>query len=617
MKPLFNITLHLLLTFSPFLLFAQFDGNESFHNGLKKMIITCDYTLEELKSIHLNEFGSGDYTYVPASIKYANIDLDSIGIRAKGGITFFDEKTPLKLDFNYFKDQTFDGLKKLNIHQGNNDPTFLRETLSYDILRNAGLKTARTGLIELWFNNENIGIFNAVEQINDDFIKSRFASDKGALYKTGSFGLDEKYVIDNTFPYEDFITTVNQIPTEQLHTELSNYLDVEDYLRFFAAEIFINSVDGPLNVDYNYFMYYEPLSKTYTYVPWDYNLTLYEFADFSLFQESPNFLFSRVLENEILLNQYLHIWCTLLQTSFDKDRLLSMIDHYGMYENEFVNENPNWNEEIINLKTNIALRHQRLRFELADHIDSCTIVSNPLINQEIVINEIMTSNDTTSTITDPNGGHADWIELYNKTSSDIELDQYYLTNNWQIKKQWRFPENTVIKANEYLIIWADRDIDEEGLHTNFKLNKENGYLGLSYENGDLIDSIAYYQNQETNKGFARFPNAIGSFKVQDPTFGSSNGGEVFTVEIKKQSTFFTSPNPVFQGDPIYLQSDYRGPVNLKLLNANGQIIWSQKITLVEGQNIWYEGGVLNQGLHYLFITDDKENVISIQKTIVH
>ena len=100
-----------------------------------------------------------------------------------------------------------------------------------------------------------------------------------------------EYEVDNSFTYAEFETVINQIPIDLLHEQLPEYLDVESFLRFFIVEIFANAVDGPLTVDYNYYIYFEPKSETYVYIPWDYNLSLYGGINHPILPEGANFIF--------------------------------------------------------------------------------------------------------------------------------------------------------------------------------------------------------------------------------------------------------------------------------------------------------------------------------------
>jgi len=100
--------------------------------------------------------------------------------------------------------------------------------------------------------------------------------------------------------------------------------------------------------------------------------------------------------------------------------------------------------------------------------------------------------------------------------------RYYLSDDKDLLKKWHFAAHTIIPANDYLILWADRDIHQEGIHANFKLKSSAGDLFLTYEDLTVLDQVSYGR-QELNLGYARTPNGTGDFRIQAPTFKANNG----------------------------------------------------------------------------------------------
>ena len=201
---------------------------------------------------------------------------------------------------------------------------------------------------------------------------------------------------------------------------------------------------------------------------------------------------------------------------------------------------------------------------------------------DIVINEIGASNDSLSGITDPAGGAADWIELYNNTSTDVSLNGFYLSNDKDVLRHWRFPENAMIPANDYLIIWADRDINEEGLHTDFKLSKKKGELYLSFENGDIIDEVSF-ADQITNVGLARVPNGVGAFTLQQTTFNSTNNVTA-TTDLSTETSLSIFPNPMHHTASILLHSSRTRSALIQVVDLYGTVLWQERVQANEGVN---------------------------------
>jgi hypothetical protein len=149
---------------------------------------------------------------------------------------------------------------------------------------------------------------------------------------------------------------------------------------------------------------------------------------------------------------------------------------------------------------------------------SCKKPDDP-VQSDIVINELLPVNVTIAP--DQNGEFDDWIELYNKSNTERDISGYFLSDNKDHFSKWQFPSGTAIPGKGYLIIWADDDSAQVGLHANFKLSSLGEEVLLSTPEGDLIDKVIY-PGQTIELSFARNPDGTGSFKWQVPTYYSSN-----------------------------------------------------------------------------------------------
>ena len=138
---------------------------------------------------------------------------------------------------------------------------------------------------------------------------------------------------------------------------------------------------------------------------------------------------------------------------------------------------------------------------------------------EVVINELMPVNSTTAA--DQNGQYDDWIELFNKSFNNIDLSGYYLSDNSKKNLKWKFPKGVSITGNGYLIIWADDDTAQAGLHTNFKLSSAGEEVVLSRSDGKIIDQVAF-PAQTLELSYSRVPNGTGDFRWMIPTFNRDN-----------------------------------------------------------------------------------------------
>ena len=153
--------------------------------------------------------------------------------------------------------------------------------------------------------------------------------------------------------------------------------------------------------------------------------------------------------------------------------------------------------------------------------------NRPLPRPQIWINEWMADNE--STLSDPaDGDFEDWIELYNPGREPIDLNRYTLTDNPSDPRPWPFPENTVIPAQGFLLIWADNEPDQAesfgSIHTTFRLNATGESISLRDPEGHLIDQV-FFGPQAADQSHGRFPDGASSpspdgFKPASP--GQSN-----------------------------------------------------------------------------------------------
>lgn len=159
---------------------------------------------------------------------------------------------------------------------------------------------------------------------------------------------------------------------------------------------------------------------------------------------------------------------------------------------------------------------------------------------DLVINEFMASNDLT--IADQDGEYDDWIELYNNTAAPIDMSGYFLSDDTTEITKWTFPEGTSIAANGFLMIWADDDEDQVGLHANFKLSASGETIILSDASETTLDQVTYY-SQTSDVSFGRTPNGTGDFFSMEPSFEASNNFATSIDEVEDPFQLTVYPNP--------------------------------------------------------------------------
>jgi hypothetical protein len=206
---------------------------------------------------------------------------------------------------------------------------------------------------------------------------------------------------------------------------------------------------------------------------------------------------------------------------------------------------------------------------LANHAQS------QVYGEGLVINEFMAVNDSTSNIEDQDGEHEDWIEIYNNSNQNFDLSGFYLSDKLDNPTKWTFPAGASIAAGGFVVVWADEDGEQAGLHANFKLSRDGEDIILSNPFEEELDAFTFGY-QEANIPMARAPNGTGNFVMQAPTIGYSNDDATSTSNLSDRFVVNIYPNPV--KDYLHLSvkpraDDAGTPVySATILSTTGQVI---------------------------------------------
>jgi hypothetical protein len=139
----------------------------------------------------------------------------------------------------------------------------------------------------------------------------------------------------------------------------------------------------------------------------------------------------------------------------------------------------------------------------------------------LYVNELMAINSRT--LEDETGETDDWLEIYNAGSVAVDMGGMYLSDNIDSDTSFTIPDDTVVPAGGYLILWAD---DEgTGGHLNFKLSGAGEYVGLFDSQAHYyapIDAV-YFPPQTADTSWGRFLDGSGEWHTMTiPTPGEPN-----------------------------------------------------------------------------------------------
>ncbi len=94
------------------------------------------------------------------------------------------DRYSFKINFDkYIEGQNYYGLDKLNLNNLMSDATYMKDYLSYEIMREAGAAAPMASFVNITINGKAWGLYLAVEDISDSFITRNYGEGEGELYK--------------------------------------------------------------------------------------------------------------------------------------------------------------------------------------------------------------------------------------------------------------------------------------------------------------------------------------------------------------------------------------------------------------------------------------------------
>ncbi len=587
-----------------------------------------------------------DVPYRMATVTVDGVVLQDVGVRQKGfSSNFFSptNKKPLKLNFGKFvEDQKYDGVKRLNIANGVGDPAITKDKVVYDMYRMHGIPGPRVAHTKIYINDTYWGIYAMIEQIDKNYLRRNFADNDGNLWKNKgnsnlnwlgtnpnsySFELQTNETVNDWSKFIEFIDVINNTTSSEFEDQIEDIFDLDEYLRILAIDILTNNWDSYIEHGRNWYLYHEPNTNKIHWLPWDYNFAFDRGqngqGDFTLFNNPGKVLIDKIFAVPEFRERYLTYLCEIMEVNFTDSRLepildaqLDLIDDdWNMATNNFfsltdvqdgVNGNL-WNGEpfgqpVQGFKKFIEDRTTAVIANIAGQNHTCVPLGTSIGFQDVVINEFMASNAVGSPWVDQDNENDDWIELFNNTGSDIDLHNYFLSDSQSFLHKWELPDVT-IPANGYLIVWADKDPQQAGLHAKFDLDKDGDELFLSYIDNTIIDSIDWSEEQLENKSLSRIPNGTGAFKVADVTYNAENTDLLGVNDFAATYGIIVYPNPA----EVSVNIDFTTTVASKIVVND---ILGREVYSSVNENLNLEINVSNwsSGLYVIRFMSDTFNV---------
>ncbi|MCP4546298.1 MAG: hypothetical protein GY835_07520 [bacterium] len=525
-----------------------------------------------------------DPPLLAAAFDWEAVHFDSIGVRFKGNSSYNHVqgyKKSFKLDLDEFSSsQELEGLDKLNLNNVFMDPSFVRERAGYEICDALGLPACRSNYAALYINGDYWGLYVLLEQVDQEYIESRFGGDEnGNLWKGEPKGTFEyfgtsvatyktKYELKTNEDVDDWsdlieaIDLLNNTPTAYLPDSLHNVMDVGSALMMHAADILTVNLDSYIGRCANYYFYHRDLDDRLVFLKWDlnmcwgtfnlnFNYSITEREQLDALWTNPRYGEARPLEERlwevpVYTDIYLGHLRRLMAGAAEPDRLIARMEEMRdlirpwvysdpnkfysntQFENAMDHDTPSGPNSLPALGTFIRNRDTYLRSEIGEW--------TPIPG--LVLNEIMAANATT--IPDNMGEYEDWVEILNTGDAAIELGGLGLTDHHDGGTHFIFPTYSLTPGAR-VIVWCDEEIGEGDWHAPFKLDRDGEDLYL-LDDVTVVDQMSY-PALAADQSWGRWPDGTGDWQLLSlATPGTSNDNSTNPEEVTLYINEFLASN---------------------------------------------------------------------------
>jgi spore coat protein CotH len=203
-----------------------------------------------------------------------------------------------------------------------------------------------------------LGLYLMVENVDEDFAFDRFGSKRVPIFKPVTYDLFQDlgeewaayapiYDLKTEATPEqkqrviDFARLVTHTADAEFAKGVADFLEIEEFAGFVAGLVLLSSYDGFLSTGQNFYLYLDPRTNRFGFIPWDLDHAWGGFpmvgttatrARASVWQPwvSRNRFLERMMKVEAFRESYRGRLNQMLATSFVPERLNRRIDEMGM-----------------------------------------------------------------------------------------------------------------------------------------------------------------------------------------------------------------------------------------------------------------------------------------------
>ncbi len=224
----------------------------------------------------------------------------------------------------------------------------------------------------------------------------------------------------------------------------------------------------------------------------------------------------------------------------------------------------------------------------------------------------------------------DWVELYNTTSEEIDLEGMYMTDNSSKPQKYMITAedtkaSTLIPAHGYKVIWCSERETNTELHANFKLSNNDGQMvRIAASDGSWADSLVYCAHNG-DQSVGRYPDGGSSIYLMTvPTIKASNTLNTYATlweYIEPEPDPDPSPEPepdgirttrsgglsiACVGDYLLIKSEDDPNVTLGVYSATGMTLMYSSLDIENGHER-VSVAALPRGVYIARVKDNEGN----------
>jgi RNA polymerase sigma factor (sigma-70 family) len=234
-----------------------------------------------------------EFDWTHADFEFGGVAFTNVAVRVKGNVKSFYERTrAYKVDLNkYVPGQKLAGLDELTFNLAW-EYSYLGAALGYEFFRHAGVPAPRTAYawlstsVTTQWEQRPLGFFLMEEPVDNEFAADRFGSKATPVFKPVTYTLFE-HLGDEWSAYApiydlktkatpeqqqrviDFARLVSFATDAEFAARVGDFLDLDEFARFLAGEVLLPCYDGILSDGQNFYMYLDPHSNKFGFIPWD------------------------------------------------------------------------------------------------------------------------------------------------------------------------------------------------------------------------------------------------------------------------------------------------------------------------------------------------------------